>query len=209
MKKWVIWVTAAVLFFVLCRTPVYWPVFQWDKKQYETDTFYCVIKEEYQENDNGERVLQNEFSDIRDGDILVTDSVYCFCFRHGHAALVVDAKQGITLEAFGIGTKSDFAELQAWKRYPHVKVLRLKAPEEVRKKISFYAMEHLAGVPYKLSPGMVDDKDMKENYWGTQCAHLVWAAYQAFGFDIDGNGGWLVLPADFITSEYLYLVPQE
>ena len=36
-----------------------------------------------------------------------------------------------------------------------------------------------------LSPGMIDDKDMDGAYWGTQCAHLVWLAFFANGYDIE------------------------
>ena len=97
---------AFVILFVifLIRTPKYWPSFSKDESRYKTDTFYYVIKEEYRESREGKRLYQPGFTDIQDGDILVTDSTYCLCFRHGHAALVVDAKRGITLEAFGIGT---------------------------------------------------------------------------------------------------------
>ena len=117
MKKWsrvllVVWV---ILFLV--RTPDYWKIFRWDTRQYKEDTFYYIIKEEYRETTGGKRVYQADFTDIQDGDILVTDSTYCFCFRHGHAALVVDAERGITLEAFGIGTESEYSGLWEWRRF--------------------------------------------------------------------------------------------
>ena len=209
MKRWLIMLVTVMLVIFFVRVPGYWRIFRQDKNQYKTDTFYYVIKEEYKENLQGNRVYQNVFTDIQDGDILVTDSTYCFCFRHGHAALVVDAEQGITLEAFGIGTESEYSNLQEWRRYPHVLVLRLKASEPVRKKVAEYAVKHLSGIPYMLSPGVVDDKDMDGDYWGTQCAHLVWAAFSALGYDIDGDGGWLVTPVDFTKSILLQIVPQE
>ena len=199
-------VVAVVIFLV--RTPDYWKIFNKDQNQYKTDTFYYVIKEEYLEGKDGKRLYQPEFTDIRDGDILVTDSTYCLCFRHGHAALVVDAQKGITLEAFGIGTESEYASLKDWRRYPHVLVFRLNAPENVRKAVVSYAKQKLVSIPYMLSPGAVDDKNMDEDYWGTQCAHLVWAAFAACGYDIDGDGGWLVTPADFTVSNLLRVVPQ-
>lgn len=209
MKRWAM-VSAVVLFvIVLVRTPEYWQVFQQDKAEYKTDTFYYIIKEEYREDLSGRRVYQKEFTNLRDGDILVTDSTYCLCFRHGHAALVVDAEQGITLEAFGIGTASEYSKVEEWRRYPHVMVLRLTAPEEEQKAVAEYAKRNLVGIPYMLSPGVVDDKDMGGEYWGTQCAHLVWAAFAACGYDIDGDGGWLVTPADFTISGLLQVVPQE
>lgn len=199
-------VVAVVIFMV--RTPDYWKIFNKDQNQYKTDTFYFVIKEEYLEGKEGKRLYHPAFTDIQDGDILVTDSTYCFCFRHGHAALVVDAQRGITLEAFGIGTESEYASLKEWRRYPHVLVLRLNAPENVRQAVVSYAKQKLVSIPYMLSPGAVDDKNMDEEYWGTQCAHLVWAAFAACGYDIDGDGGWLVTPADFTASELLRAVPQ-
>lgn len=209
MKSWKVILFVVLLVIVLVRTPEYWKVFSWDDNQYKEDTFYYIIKEEYRENAEGTRLYQDTFTDIQNGDILVTDSTYCLCFRHGHAALVVDAEKGITLEAFGIGTESEYSRLWEWRRYPHVLVLRLNAPVEVRQKIAGYAKENLVGIPYMLSPGVVDDKDMQENYWGTQCAHLVWAAFAACGYDIDGDGGWLVTPVDFTTSGLLRVVPQE
>ncbi len=209
MKRWITFLLVMILTFFLIKTPEYWQLFRQDKARYKTDTFYYVIKEEYKEDRSGRILFQTEFKDIQNGDILVTDSTYCFCFRHGHAALVVDAERGITLEAFGIGTDSEYSRIREWRRYPHVVVLRLKASEQERNQVAQYAREHLVGVPYMLSPGMIDDKDMDEEYWGTQCAHLVWSAFSACGYDIDGNGGWLVMPSDFTVSELLRIVPQE
>ena len=202
-------VLCVVLVIVLIHPPEYWNIFRQDTRQYRTDTFYYIIKEEYRESKEGKRIYQKEFTDIQNGDILVTDSTYCLCFRHGHAALVVDAERGITLEAFGIGTESEYSGLREWRRYPHVLVLRLNAPESVRLAVVNYAREKLLGIPYMLSPGVFDDKDMDEEYWGTQCAHLVWAAFESQGYDIDGDGGWLVTPADFVKSGLLQIVPQE
>jgi len=209
MKRWSTVFIVLILVVFLIRTPDYWGIFKKDTGRYKTDTFYYVIKEEYRENPEGKRIYQETFTDIQDGDILVTDSTYCFCFRHGHAALVIDARKGITLEAFGIGTDSEYSRLSEWSRYPHVLVLRLKAPVEVRRAVVAYARENLVGIPYMLSPGVIDDKDMDEDYWGTQCAHLVWAAFEACGYDVDGDGGWLVTPKDFTTSAFLRVVPQE
>ncbi len=41
---------------------------------------------------------------------------------------------------------------------------------------------------------------------GTQCAHLVWAAYAHFGYDLDGDGGSVVTPADLFWSSQLEVV---
>lgn len=209
MKRWYILLLMVAVVIFLIRKPEYWNIFAEDPNRYNADTFYYIIKEEYKENENGQREYRTRFTNIQSGDILVTDSTYCFCFRHGHAALVVDAERGITLEAFGIGTKSELSKLSEWRRYPHVKILRLNASEEIRTNVASYAVQNLRGIPYMLSPGAIDDKDMDGTYWGTQCAHLIWAAFQAYGYDIDGDGGWLVTPEDFVFSDILYVVPQE
>ena len=209
MKRWIVVLLVVLLVIYLVKTPEYWQLFRWDTNQYKTDTFYYIIKEEYREDQTGKRLYQPAFTDVQDGDILVTDSTYCLCFRHGHAALVVDADKGITLEAFGIGTESEYSGLNEWRRYPHVVVLRLDAPEAVRAQVVQYAKENLLGLPYRVSPGVVGDKDMNGTYWGTQCAHLIWSAFAACGYDIDGDGGWLVTPEDFVLSKLLQPVPQE
>ena len=201
MRKYFIFISIVIGIFLLFQRPNYWESFKEDKNKYDTITFYGIIKEEHTPS-------KQKFTNIEDGDILVTDSTYCFCYRHGHAGLVVDAEKGLTLEAYGIGTKSEYAKLSEWERYPHVKVLRLRAPKELRDNIAREAKRGLVGIPYRLSSGMIDDKDMKEKYWGTQCAHLVWVAFKKYGYDIDGDSGWLVTPADFMKSELLVVVPQ-
>ena len=208
MKRFMVVCLGILFTVILVKRPEYWRVFRQDTKEYKTDTFYYFIKEEYREDALGNRLYLPKFSDLQDGDILVTDSTYCLCYRHGHAALVVDAKRGITLEAFGLGTVSKISKVAEWRRYPHVLILRLRATQQERTKVVSYAMSHLVGIPYRLSTGVVDDKDMGGTYWGTQCAHLVWAAYSACGYDIDGDGGWLVTPSDFVASPWLEVIPQ-
>ena len=208
MKKWIALAGVIALFSLLAKTPGYWKVFAEDEKRYESELFYGIIREEYVADVQGRKVMPSAFSDLEDGDILVTDSTYCLLYRHGHAAMVVDASKGITMEAYGIGTESRLSNVSEWRRYPHVLVLRLDAPKEIRSAAAQYAKERLIGIPYRLSTGMIDDKDMSGDYWGTQCAHLVWAAYRKFGYDIDGDNGWLVTPADFVKSSLLYPVPQ-
>ena len=87
-------------------------------------------------------------------------------------------------------------------------MLRLKASDEARESVAAYARKVLVGIPYRLGAGMVGDKDMNGRFWGTQCAHIVWAAYERMGYDVDGDGGWLVTPSDFLESGWLEVVPQ-
>lgn len=172
-----------------------------------TEPLFFFIKRECLLNKSGEKMKAVTFSGLENGDVLVTDSTYCLGWRHGHAALVVDAARGITLEAYAVGTTSDFGGTADWEYYPRVSVLRLKAPKEVREQIAAYAKEELTGIPYRLGSGMIDDKDMDEAYWGSQCAHLVWLAFYKFGYDVDGDGGWLVTPYDLEISDCFEALP--
>ncbi len=207
-KRWVTAGMAVGLFCVLLQKPGYWKVFQTDETEYETESFYGWIKEEYQKGENGDKQSMQRFSDLEDGDILVTDSTYCLCYRHGHAAIVIDAKKGITLEAFGIGRVSEFSTVSEWEKYPHVLVLRLRAEKELRTAVARYAKTQLVGIPYRLCTGVYGEKYSGGEYTGTQCAHLIWLAYKKFGYDIDGNLGWLVAPEDFVKSPLLEQVAQ-
>lgn len=207
-KRWLMAGMAVGLLCALLQTPEYWSVFQTDEAEYEKESFYGWIKGEYRQGEDGEKQNLQRFSDLEDGDILVTDSAYCFCYRHGHAALVIDAAEGITLEAFGIGRVSEFSSISEWKKYPHVLVLRLRAEKELRAAVAQYAKMQLVGIPYRLSAGLYGEKYTGEEYKGTQCAHLIWLAYKKFGYDIDGNSGWLVAPEDFVKSPLLEQIVQ-
>lgn len=192
--------------------PKEWALFSGEQElalkiEHGIEPILFLVKREYAMDENGERAKAVRLPELENGDVLVTDAVFCLGWRHGHAAIVVDAKRGITLEAFAVGTTSDFDRTAQWEYYPRVRVLRLKAPKEMRDQIAEYAKTELVGLPYRLATGMVDDKDMRGNYWGTQCAHLVWLAFYHFGYDVDGDGGWLVTPHDLAISEQFEAVP--
>lgn len=68
-----------------------------------------------------------------------------------------------------------------------------------------FANEHLAGIPYNLVAGIFTSK-FQEAPGGTQCAHLVWEAYQSTGLDLDSDGGKIVTVKDLANSEYLDVV---
>lgn len=198
---------AVLLFlFVVQIKPAYWKLFRSDEKEYDTFRFYGLIRQEYVPAGEGKAKKIRTLTGLENGDILVTDGTYCLTYRHGHAAIVIDAKKGLVLESFGLGTVSEYSDLSAWETYPHVAVYRLKETKEIRNQIAEYAKKHLTGISYRLSCGMIDDKDMDGQYWGTQCAHLVWLAYHYFGYDIDGDGGWLVTPHDITESPWLKLI---
>lgn len=145
---------------------------------------------------------------VEDGDVLVTRSSHILSWRNGHAAIVTDAEKRHTLEAVVIGSNTAFQSLDKWESYPNFKVLRLKgASYETRSSIAATAEKYLADKPYNILAGVLPWKySPPENTEGTQCAHLVWLAYAAHGYDIDSDGGAIVTPADIAQSSLLETV---
>lgn len=92
---------------------------------------------------------------LEDGDILITFNCHVFGWRSGHAALVVDAERGLTLEARVLGTDSAILSIGHWEEYPSFTVLRLKDTDTwQRAEIASYAREYLAGIPYRVTAGL-------------------------------------------------------
>ena len=147
-----------------------------------------------------------EFAPLEKGDILLTPSSRCGGWRNGHAALVVDAEEGLVLEAYSLGCPSQLSSLSTWQDKAAVAVLRLKGvSEERRARMADWARENLVGLPYGLFSGL---PWLGESAGppATQCAHLVWCACAAFGYDVGGAGGWPVTPRDISLSPLLETV---
>lgn len=140
---------------------------------------------------------------VEAGDILITFNCHAFGWRNGHAALVVDGENRLALEARVLGTDSAIMSMAHWERYPSFAVLRLKdATKEQRQEIADYAAEHLVDIPYRLEAGIWERTAIS----GTHCAHLVWYAYQQFGYNLDSDGGIIVTPRDLYESSKLEIV---
>lgn len=177
--------------------------------------------------------VHQAFPLLEEGDILISFNCHVFGWRSGHAALVVDAEQGRTLEARVLGMDSAILSMQHWVNYPSVAVLRVKGlTQEQRKAVADYAVENLKGIPYRLLTrkqfvrrdelGKVIETEEKMVFAGgapelsdkaadllpagTHCAHLVWSAFAAFGYDMDGDGGFIVTPRDLFESELVEVV---
>lgn len=162
---------------------------------------------------SAERTLesaQDRYVDIpyvENGDILITFNCHVFGWRNGHAAMVVDAEKGLTLEARVLGTDSAIISMEHWKQYPSFVILRLKNVEQAqRAKIAEYAQTQMTGMPYRLTAGWGDWMYPEALTKGTHCAHLVWSAYHAFGYDLDSDGGMIVTPHDLYESDLLEFV---
>ena len=149
-----------------------------------------------------------EIVDVEDGDILYTSAAHILSWRNGHAAIVTDAEKGRTLEAVVIGRNTAYSSISKWEGYPNFRVLRLRgASAETRKAIAETAERYLHDKPYYLLAGIFPPKSVSaEDITGTQCAHLVWQAYAAHGYDLDSDGGLIVTPKDIAQSGLLELV---
>lgn len=160
---------------------------------------------------------------LENGDILITFSSHFLGWRNGHAALVVDAENGLTLEALTLGRDSAILSVRGWLDRPSFAVLRLTAvPKEDRAVIADYAERNLKQLPYRLTAGVWDSEvwrnitggrddtmpkgKVDEAITGTHCAHLIWYAYNHFGYDLDSDGGILVTPKDLFDSPLLEVV---
>lgn len=146
---------------------------------------------------------QLKLASIEDGDILITRSSHVLSWRNGHAAIVINAEEGRTLEAVVIGKNSSIQNISKWERYPNIAVLRLKnASAEERRSIAQTAEKYLNDKPYNLIVGLFPRKYSDiETVGATQCAHLVWLAYASAGYDIDSDKGLIVTPKDILESE--------
>ena len=145
------------------------------------------------------------FADLEDGDILVSSTTSVSWWRYGHAALVVNGKDGIILESVAPGTESKISYANTFSDLRDFLILRPKADKETKAEVVKYAKSSLVGIPYSLTAGIFTPK-YTENLKGSQCAHLVWYAYKAFGIDLDGTGGRVVKPSDMANSPNVEIV---
>ena len=175
--------------------------------QFRSIYVFPTTKEERLVNSDGSKRLL-KFAPVKNGDIVVTKGTHTLSWRHGHAAIVTNAEANETIEHVLLGQLSSFQTVDKWRGYPSVLILRLKNSDEVlQNEIAVYAKEHLAGIPYSPFVGLKrKDKSGMDRIDSTQCAHLVWQVYQAFGVNTDSNHGWLVMPRDIANSEELELV---
>ena len=180
---------------------------------YIDDKDYKCVREgvfachEYITDSNGNAIQNPPFANLQNGDIIITLSIHSLGWRHGHAAIVVDAEQGTTAQAVMIGEKSALGNIGEWREFPLVAVLRAKdISEEIRNEIALFTKEKLIGIDYSLVSGILSGRDENIIPTTTHCAHYVWYAYKCFGIDIDSNGGCIVTPKEILHSEKLEVV---
>lgn len=174
----------------------------------EADNVQCVsVLGWFTRSDRIESSQSAPLVDLRPGDILISFSTHSMGWRHGHAGLVIDEKQ--ILECTSLGKDSRIVKSKHWRKYSNYAVLRVKdSTVHERRRVAEFAKKHLQGIPYYLTAGFVGVKapDTTKPYFGLQCAYLVWYAWQAFGYDLDSDGGRLVTAQDIWKSDLLELV---
>lgn len=142
---------------------------------------------------------------LEEGDVIVDASTQLIGWRMGHSGLVTRA-YGVTgdiLQAAAIGTVSAIGDIDTFTNSPAFMILSPKVDKEIKQQVVKYAKENLLGISYDPFRGLFSSKNKITT---TQCAHLVWYAYNQFGVDIDGNGGGLVTPQDFANSPKMEVV---
>lgn len=112
---------------------------------------------EYVIDEKSEFVQGTSIVNLQDGDIVITKNSRFLGWRNGHAGLVVDAEQGLVLEAVMLGTDTKLCSVRGWEKYPSFLVLRLKEEfqntYEIEKVVSF-AEQNLLNIPYQLHAGI-------------------------------------------------------
>lgn len=144
---------------------------------------------------------------LEDGDVLVTSACHTLGWRHGHSAIVTDAAHGRMIESTAPGCPSETGDVGWFANCPNFLLLRLKgASKEERAEIARLAEERLLGIPYSLFLGIFHSKDQGETPKLTNCSHLVWQAFEYFGYDIDSDGGPICTSRDIANSDLFEIV---
>jgi uncharacterized protein YycO len=162
-----------------------------------------VTGEERLRDENGNRTDGFIIADIRNGDIFITQSTHTVGWRHGHAGIVIDERNGRTVEAVFKGHPSTIQHVSHWQTYPTFIQLRPKN-RDIGEFAATYTYENLVGITYSLFAGLLPR--FTPEVRTTQCAHLPWFAYMQFGYDISPSGIWPVTPRDITRSDYLEIV---
>ena len=187
-------------------------IIYFQKKLFQDVEFVCepnsIISNEERLVDRGKTICGTKFADLQNGYVLITKSSHTFSWRNGHAAIVVDARKGETLESVVLGSNSCIQDVNKWLNYPNFIVLRLKnADSLLLEEIADFAKTYLNDIPYTLTAGVFRKKyEPAAEISGTQCAHLIWRAFREYGFDLDSTGGRIITPKDIANSPLLEVV---
>lgn len=140
---------------------------------------------------------------LEDGDIIVTSSTHFSGWRIGHSGLVTNANRGSIIQANAVGDTSKLGTIRDFNDRVNFMILSPKVDKETKAKVCEYAEENLIGKIYDPTAGVFSSKNKVDR---TQCAHLVWYAYNTFGVDLDFNGGLVVTPWNIANSPLIEVV---
>ncbi len=148
------------------------------------------------------------YSYLENGDIILTSSTHLSGWRMGHSGLVTDAYEAMNggrgvLQANAIGDTSALGTMRDFTDRVNFMIVSPKADKELKAQVCEYAENNLIGKVYDPTAGVFSSKNKVER---TQCAHLVWYAYNYFGIDLDCGGGLVVTPKDIANSPHVELV---
>lgn len=158
-------------------------------------------------NEEGKALCIVPLAPLKEGDILVTLSTHTAGWSHGHAGLVVDVEGGATLESVVLGSLSAQMDVNHWRSYSTLAVLRPKSDDETRRKVVQLALDKLDNIPYSLVSGAFGDKFQPlDGPHSAHCGYLPWYAWMTLGVDLDGDGGRIAAPEDFLHSPNVEVV---
>lgn len=124
-------------------------------KDSQTTKIGLITFEEKNINENKSATQRFKIASIKNGDIIITKSTQSLGWRHGHAAIVIDAEHGKTLEATVWGMNTSKQSMDKWQNYSTFIILCLKNRSELTTdKIVKFAEKNLYNVPYGLLSGL-------------------------------------------------------
>lgn len=167
-----------------------------------------TTREHRRRDDSGRMVPSVPLAPLKEGDILVSFSTHTAGWTHGHAGLVVDAQNGVSLESVVLGSVSTPQNVKHWSCYTTFMVLRPRADDDARAQVVRLARDKLTGIPYSLICGIFGDKlQPLDGPHSAHCSYLPWYAWMAAaGLDLDGGGGRIVTPRDLAESPLVEVV---
>ena len=159
-------------------------------------------------NSEGKPMYGFDLAPYKNGYVLITKATHSLGWRHGHAAIITDAENKETLEAVILGSNTRFQNINKWRVYPSLIMLKLKdTSQETLNVIAEFAKNNLYDIPYGLTVGLTSKKNPDpQNIISTQCSHLAWYPFMQYGYDVDNDGSWLVTPKDIANSNLFEIV---
>lgn len=176
----------------------------------ETDRNPFITRSGYTCDKSGHIISAFKTAPLEDGYILYTPSSNTLGWNNGHIALVTDASNNSIFEAFAPGTKSGLSPDNHWNTYPAFIMFKvssniLSTNNALIPNVINTVNSTLNNLPYSLFAGVLSPKKA-EKVESSQCAHILWYAFQANGLDLDYNGGAIVTPSNIANCSMLEVV---